>query len=100
MLIEHLPAPSVMGYTEEKEIRFLMSLNILWQIGVEQYNGKDCYYIKEGESEFFIEKESGLILHSLYNGKIDRKIDYTFDTVTDENIKKPDLSEYKLIENR
>ena len=53
---------------------------------------------KIGEQEEFIEKETGLILYSS-NGE-NRKITYSFDSVTNEDIKMPDINEYKLIENK
>lgn len=54
-------------------------------------------YVIIDEYEEIIEKNTGLILYSS-NAK-NRKITYIFDIVTDLDVKKPNLEEYKLMEN-
>ncbi len=62
------------------------------------YEGKDCYYIDfYGKEEEYIEKETGILLYSK-NDIGERKITYSFDTVTDADIQKPDLTGYTIIE--
>ena len=70
-----------------------MAINPTLYIGSKEYNGINCYYIKQFDYEEFIDKETGLILYSNYDNDI-RKIYYTFDEVTDEDVKKPNIQEY------
>ena len=86
------------------------------------YEGKKCYSIEyptktilHGEnnrSKEIIDKETGLILYDynysaetrykekVYSGSSERttKYEYRFDTVTDEDVAKPDLTGYTLKE--
>lgn len=77
-------------------------------------NGYECYYIKnfnspsilgsEGFTGIYIDKQTGLPIRILggtitsINGSTDQIIDYSyeFNSVTDEDIKEPDLSQYKI----
>lgn len=83
---------------------FLMSLRTI--ITNENYKGKECYKINIiGYVEIWIDKETGLeikksagysqndegIRKSIYND-----YDYEFGTVTEEDVKKPDLTGYKI----
>ncbi len=90
-MIERLPIG--ITFTENIGTRILMSINPTLYIGSKEYNGINCYYIKQFNYEEFIEKETGLILYSNYDNDI-RKISYTFNEVTDEDIKKPNIQEY------
>ena len=90
--------PQGMMFAEDAKVRLMMAVYPGLYIGSQKYEGKDCYKIKIGEQEEFIEKETGLVLYSS-NGE-NRKITYSFDCVTNEDIKMPDINEYKLIENK
>ena len=90
-MIERLPIG--ITFTENIGTRILMAINPTLYIGSKEYNGINCYYIKQFDYEEFIDKETGLILYSNYDNDI-RKIYYTFDEVTDEDVKKPNIQEY------
>ena len=90
-MIERLPIG--ITFTENIGTRILMAINPTLYIGSKEYNGTNCYYIKQLDYEEFIEKETGLILYSNYDNDI-KKINYTFNEVTDENVKKPNIHEY------
>ena len=70
-MIERLPIG--ITFTENIGTRILMSINPTLYIGSKEYNGINCYYIKQFNYEEFIEKETGLILYSNYDNDI-RKI--------------------------
>lgn len=89
--------PTGMMFTEENSIRFLMAANPMLHIGSKKYNDKECYSFKIDEQEELIEKETGLILYS--NNVNYRKLSYSFENVTDKDIEKLDITEYRLIEN-
>ncbi len=84
-------------FTDENSIRFLMDTNPMLHIGSKKYNDKKCYSFKIDEQEELIEKETGLILYS--NNVNYRKLNYSFDNVTDKDVEKLDITEYRLIEN-
>lgn len=90
-MIERLPIG--ITFTENIGTRILMAVNPTLYIASKEYNGISCYYIKQFNYEEFIEKETGLILYSNYDNDI-RKIRYTFNEVTDEDVKKPNIQEY------
>ena len=81
----------------EDEKLFLLFSNIQ-KVKLEN---KDCYMIKYKNKEQFIEIETGLLLKYIDNDK-NETIDYyyEFGTVTDNNIEKPDISEYTNSEIR
>lgn len=87
-------------------------------IQTEECNGKECYKIQVGCFELFcfddhkedldyFEKETGLLVRrkngtiGINNEKTDSIVDYyyEFGTVTDEHLKEPNISEYKIQEN-
>lgn len=87
---------------EEKLIRFAISLNPTVFVFSDIYDDTECYTIKHlgnGIVTEKVDKQTGLLLYSAYNklGPTTRK--YKFDSVTDENINKPDISKYELIED-
>lgn len=76
-------------------------------------NGKDCYkienlktsnflYTENGYNTIYLDKETGLLVRVIIgdsnNDSKDSIIDYSyeFNTITDENIKEPDISEYEV----
>lgn len=78
--------------------KFMLAINPTIFVGFKNYENKDCYYIKIGEQEELVEKGTGLLLNTKDDGN-ERKITYSFDTVTDEDVEKPDISQYTLPEN-
>jgi len=96
-IFENLPYSTLNGFDEPK-IKFLIAINPIWHIGTKEYKDKECYYLKIDSTEEYIEKETGILLQNSLNGMI-RHLTYEFDIVTDKDVQKPDVSEYKLIEN-
>ena len=90
--------PSSITTSYDNFSKFMIALNPTVYIGIENYDDKECYHIKIGEQEEYVEKETGLLLNTKY-GDNERKLTYSFDTVTDEDIQKPDINEYTLQEN-
>lgn len=72
----------------------LLALNPMFKISSKEYDNKSCYYIKLGQDEAYIDKEYGMVL---YNKSEENEITvkYTVNTVTDEDVEKPDLTNYK-----
>ena len=70
---------------------------IMW-IGTGEYDEKDCYTIKAEGLKEYIDKETGLLLAILQDNKQIRSIEYKFGEVTDEDVAKPDLSQYEYLE--
>ena len=69
-----------------------------------EYNGKECYIIKGFLSiysqgfevgETYIEKDTGLFVKTIENGRIGER-EYEFDKVEDYIFIEPDISQYKL----
>ena len=64
-------------------------------------NGKKCYLIKDKNNESYIDKETGMaVRHIEKNNENDLVIDYDykFNIVTDNDIKKPDITGYIIEE--
>ncbi len=91
------PAGLTITLPDESITRLTMAVTPMLYIGSKTYEDKECYVTKIGKQEEFIEKETGMILYSKSENE-ERKITYEFDTVTDGDVAKPDLSQYKLIE--
>lgn len=79
--------------------KFLLALNPTVFIWTKEYDGKECLDIKIGEQEELIEKETGLLLSTSSEGNV-KRLSYSFDTVTDEDVIMPDISQYKLQEDK
>lgn len=74
--------------------RILIAINPIVYIGTKEYDNKECYYVKIDEQEEYIEKETGLIIHS--TSEIgERNITYRFNDITDEEIEMPDIKQYE-----
>ena len=74
----------------------LLALNPMIKINTKEYDNKSCWYLKNGQEEIYIDKETGLVLYNK-NEQLGQeiKLKYSINTVTDEDVAKPDLSEYK-----
>ena len=90
-----IAAPSSMTSGPDFISRLMVSLNPLVFIGTQKYNDISCYNIRFDGLYEIIEKESGLVLYSSDESYM-RMIEYSFDTVTDEDIAKPNLMDYRL----
>lgn len=84
-------------FTAQENTAWLIAINPKVSIKTEQYEGKKCYKIKIGKQEEWIEKQTGLVLASKTEEKV-RKVNYSFDTVTKDNVQKPELTQYTKIE--
>ena len=94
-------------------------MSLMARIRSVEQNEKDCYEVTyvyssnilmpaEGEFAIYIEKETGLTVKNK-NGAIVNEngteepividYEYKFDSVTDEDLVEPDISEYKIQEN-
>ena len=62
-------------------------------------HGKECYLIKEGDNEKFIDMETGLAIKMIDNNN-NRTIDYTyeFNNVTEKDVNRPETTGYTLEE--
>ena len=79
------------------------SLNILSyvfthyiSIHTEKYGEHECYVIKVDESKFWVDKDSLFIIREDFNGESTETMVET-NILTNEDIKRPDLSEYEKI---
>lgn len=95
-----------------------MSLDLDMTIGTKEYNGKKCYWIKLNDEDYkypgeeIYDKETGLLLYdSASAGKnfnketkqwvnIVTKYEYKLNVVTDEDVAKPDVTGYEIMENK
>ena len=87
-------SPSSMMTAPDFVSRLIVAIHPMMFIGTQKYNDTSCYNLKYGDIYEIIEKETGLILYSNNGGS--RNIKYSFDTVTDEDVKLPDISGYTL----
>lgn len=74
----------------------LLALNPMIKINTKEYDNKSCWYLKDRQEEVYIDKETGIVLYNK-NEQLGReiKLKYSINTVTDEDVAKPDLSDYK-----
>ena len=74
----------------------LLALNPMIKINTKEYDNKSCWYLKDRQEEVYIDKETGIVLYNK-NEQLGQeiKLKYSINTVTDEDVAKPDLSEYK-----
>ena len=89
--------PSSMITTTDNFSKFLLAINPTIHISTKNYEGKECYRIKIDNQEELIEKDTGLLL-KVTTEDDERILKYSFDNVTDEDVKMPDISEYELKE--
>lgn len=74
----------------------ILALNPMIKINTKEYDNKSCWYLKDRQEEVYIDKETGIVLYNK-NEQLGQeiKLKYSINTVTDEDVAKPDLSEYK-----
>lgn len=78
----------------EQPTDFLQKIefSVLSKITTEEYSYKECYLIEFPEGvRYWVDKETGLILREINAGTVN-DFYYEFDTVKDEDIAKPDIT--------
>ena len=101
--VAQLDSNSLISMNIYNYLEFGNSLNTIfnsmfYQIVSTNYNGKECYIIKNPFSKDtvdYIEKDTGLLLKSIRYGETLEK-EYEFDNVKDEIFVEPNISEYSL----
>lgn len=91
-VISTQPQANNINCLDNKNI-LLLSINPMFKITSKKYNDRDCYYIKSGQDEVYIDKEYGITLYQK-NELNEYKVNYSVNTVTDEDIAKPDLADF------
>lgn len=84
--------------TNDNSTRILMAATPIIWIGTGKYDGIDCYTIEAEGHEEYIDKETGLLLAVFQDNKQIRSVEHEFGGVTDEDVAKPDLSQYEYME--
>ena len=87
--------PSSMFASLDFSSNIIMALHPFVFIGTQKYNDIECYNIKFNTVYEVISKDKGLLLYSNEENNM-RNIQYKFNTVTDDDVAKPNLSEYTL----
>ncbi len=78
-----------------------VSNSFIYSIHKSDFLGKECYVIKSGGTEDYIDIETGLIIRRISNdGNYVSQYSYSFGTVTDDDLKEPDLSQYVVMDDR
>ena len=102
-MIENLPTS---GYYVPSNgrlgINLMFAINPFCTISSGKYEDKDCYilgYFEQGSPKEWIDKETGLPVYIEFSNESNRKIQYSFGTVTYEDVKIPNIEEYVQIEN-
>ena len=109
---------SVVNYIDTNNFWQLLLMSVFSSAKSVECNGRDCYYIgksfspnilfAEGKNGVYIDKETGLPIRA-FNGTVvnnngdifDIIVDYKyeFNTVTEEDLKEPNIQEYVIQEN-
>lgn len=82
--------------------RLLYAINLTNSIQKDIYNGKECYIFKYDKDKIdlkaeYIDKETGLCIFREYdNAEKNYKIEYSFDSINEKDIEKPNFDEYSL----
>lgn len=87
--------PTSMFTAIEPTVRIMTAAHPFVFIGSQTYNEIQCYNIRFNSVYEVIGKDTGLVLYSNEDNYI-RNVQYKFNAVTDEDVAKPDLSQYKL----
>lgn len=111
--------PNLPNYLETNNLGELLQKSLTANISSEYCNGKECYKISnikfstevtssdDNNSIIYIEKSTGLPVRYISGKKLENKNEtniiedysYEFNTVTDEILKEPNISEYKINNN-
>lgn len=97
--------PSSIASMKTSWERFLMAINPTISINVKEYNNENCYYLKffmSSTVEEIFDIKTGLLVYEKGQRSVGEGVesfsryDYSINSVTDEDVAKPDLSEYTL----
>ena len=70
---------------------------IMSKITTDNYDNIECYLIELNNWKMWVEKDTGLVLREVNGGMVSERF-YEFDSVKDEDIIKPDISDCKIQE--
>ena len=70
---------------------------IMSRITTDNYDNIECYLIELNNWKMWVEKDTGLVLREVNGGMVSERF-YEFDSVKDEDIIKPDISDCKIQE--
>ena len=87
--------PTSMFVSPDTTSNIMLAIHPLVFIGTQKYNDIECYNIRFNTVYEVIRKDKGLLLYSNEENNM-RNIQYKFNTVTDDDVAKPNLSEYTL----
>ena len=74
------------------KLKFILDTNI----STEKFNGKECYRLYVDENlQAYVNKEDMIAIKTV-NGQTFEYVEYSFDTVTNENMEIPNLEEYTI----
>ncbi len=93
-ILENIPISRFVSTDATANI--MLAIHPLVFIGTQKYNDIECYNIKFNTVYEVISKDKGLLLYSNEENNM-RNIQYKFNTVTDEDVAKPNISEYTLM---
>ena len=100
--------PPLINYFYNDSFIATFEMSMYYKITTSDVNGKECYVFSrtyaKTKMDIYIEKDTGLVLQSAQIGSTEGDIaltqyEYSFGTVTDEDMQEPDATEYRLIEN-
>jgi len=94
LLHETLIPASILAGSSVSECFF----NPSFHISLKKYNDKTCYFIKTKHQESYVDKETGIMVYSQSDGS-ERNVQFSLNTVTDEDIQRPDTTGYTLQSN-
>jgi len=90
--------PASMFASSDFATNIMMALHPFVFVGTQKYNDIECYNIKFNTVYEVIGKDTGLLLYSNEENSM-RNIQYKFNTVIDDDVAKPNISEYTLNSN-
>lgn len=102
-----LVTPNVLGgiqvvtfsmFCSDNELNVLQKLllSTITRISSEKCNNKECFYVEFAEGwKMWVDKENGTIIREINGGFVTER-SYEFDTVKDEDIVKPDISDCEI----
>lgn len=94
---ENSEAPTNFYFEEFNDNGEIIIKAINSKVSTTQYNGKQCYIIKEGQREIYIDKDTGLVVKDI-EGKHIQEFEREFNIEIDNAIfTKPNAEEYELI---
>ena len=84
--------------TNDNSTMVLMAATPMLWLGTDEYDNMNCYVVEIDGQKEYIDKDTGLLLAIFQDNKQIRSVEYEFGEVTDEDVAKPDLSQYEYME--